>query len=177
MLPTFSVTVSTVHADPANQSFESYISPIAHASSLEAAFEHALTYHQTASFKAPASGIAERAIQIHEQSRLIAMATVSNERLQWMKSPTVSDAIEWSHSVKHNLERIEKQRLNTDCGQREQSFTFKVLVHLIDTAKDKLASLYQPRSNDEVYATLKKVEDRLLSRAKANPTNLFELSR
>lgn len=177
MLPTFSVSISTIHCDPANQSFEGFVTPITTVSSLEAAFEKALSFHQVKTFPAPKSGVTERAIQIHERGKLIAMATVGADSLKWMKSPTVADAIEWSRSVKVNLDRIESQGLNAGCGQNEQPFAFKVLAHLISSAKEKLSSLYQPRCNDEVYATLKKVEDRFLSRSEAPSYSIFELTR
>lgn len=177
MLPKFFVTVSTMHADPANQFFESYLSTIGTASSLEAAFEKALIFHGKGLYDQPSSGEIEHCIQIHEKSQLVAMATVSDASLKWLKSPTVADALEWRRSVLDNFVKIENEGLNSDCGHGEQSFAFKVCASLIARAQEKLSSLFQSRSNDEVYETLRKVEERLLQRSSAYSPNIFEMSR
>lgn len=177
MTTKFFVTVSSIHVDHANQFFDSYLSTIGSVDSLDKAFEKALTFHQSGQYDQPESGSVEHCIQIHEKSSLIAMASVTDGALNWLKSPTVADAIEWRRSVLSNLEKIENEGLNADCGQNEQSFAFQVCASLIAKAQEKLSTLFQPRKNDEVYDTLKKVEERLLNRSRDYSPNIFEMSR
>lgn len=177
MLPKFFVSIHTVHVDISNDIFEQSLSVIAKTSNLESAFEQTLKYLTKSNQGGHSKEGIERSIQIRESSQIVAMATIKDGEAKWLKSPTVADAINWSAEVSNNLRKIESQGLNAKSDHDEQSIAFKVCANLIQAAKDKLSSLFQPRANDEVYATLKRVEEHLVNRPKENLTNLFEMSR
>jgi hypothetical protein len=171
----FSVNVSTVFVDHARELFEHSCHTIARVGSLETAFEKALR-HLQAEKTIDDKVSTDQSIQVYEKGRLVAMATFDNGEAVWLRSPTLGDVMQWSQDVTQNLSRIEDEGLNANVGHGEQPFAFKVCVNLIAMAKDKIASICHPRSTDEVYATLRRVEARMMNMSATTALPSFEMT-
>lgn len=177
MTSNFRVDVNTVSVRNERTLTVDYsVKTLAQVDTLEKAFFKSLVFVQGKNSSDFPRADTAQSILIYEKGELVAMAALENGNPNWLKSPTLGDIHQWTNEVTENLRKIEENDLNPHAGESKDPSAFQRCVNLITLAKEKLMTLHYPRSCDEVYETLKRVEKRMAENNNLHQ-NIFELNR
>lgn len=160
MLHKFKINSTLVVLDTIEDSVSHSLNTLATANSLEDAFVQALSAIRKEQREVGDGSWRARSIQITEGEKLVAMASVENGKVNWLRSPTLGDVKKWSLEMSENLRKIEKDGLS-DNEPSERRSAFRQCAALYALAKEKLMTLSFSRSTDEVYETLLAVQEKM----------------